>query len=376
MTRLGLGGNLGIKRSLRFSSLLVFVVSISIGQKSVASECKAGLVNLFSKTKSKPLFQNNFQIQNFSSLGHLALQFATKMTSNSFQFFFYPIAGPAKLLHDLRKLKGSQKKLPQFSNEILYHHAPMALGFSAVAMRFQNDYTSAFEILTSIPELNSTPPRGPVVIVDSFEDQDDLMRWGPALLALWYAKNYPQVSVHFLQSRNPSDLFVRLEQIQKNFGLIDRMEFASHGSPGVLHWGKLILDSESFTGVAPFEGFKSGATLRFFNCSLAQDGAGEALAKGLGRVFLPRGGKIVFAARPVIAFWGDFLVGLMSADPNQGLDPMIARVGKLAQTPLLAFVDFLAGYDALSASRSSSSTEGLVDERNFGFKIFEIPPQG
>ena len=375
MTRLGFGGNLETKRRVRFSSLFSLALPILVAQNSMGSECKIGL-GLFFKLESSPFTKDKIQNRSFSSFSRLALQLATTVTSNSFQFFFYPISGPAKIVGDLRKLHNSQKTFSQFSNEVFFYHAPMALGFSAVAMRFQNDYTSAFEILSSVPELNTTAPRGPVVIVDSFEDPEDLMRWGPALLALWYAKNYPQISVHLLQSQKPSDLFERLEQIQKNFGPIDRMEFASHGSPGVLHWGKLILDSESFTGVVPFEGFRSGATLRFFNCSLAQDGAGENLAKGLGRVFLPRGGKIVFAARPVIAFWGDFLLGLMSADPNQGLDPLIAKMGKLAQTPLLAFLDFLAGYDALSASRTSNSADSLVDDPNLSFKIFEIPPQG
>lgn len=102
----------------------------------------------------------------------------------------------------------------------------------------------------------------------------------------------------YIVEPNPNKLMELLHELPQNGGH-DRIELFGHGEKGTLLFGNgMSVDQENVQAFinSKFNFAKAGAQLRVTSCTLGANSTfcsrGDELTKGLGRAFIPKGGKV------------------------------------------------------------------------------------
>jgi hypothetical protein len=287
---------------------------------------------------------------------------------------FYPLVEPILLTHDLRALKNAKGFKDQL--RIAIHRAsrdsPYGIGFWVLTAGTGGVYITGFELLETteswVPENNSVP----IVVVDAFARDDDLMRKGPEFIFKQHEQRGSRV--FFVRPKNFKELKSELEKIRAQHGSIGLIDFVSHGAPGFVSMYESGITSSTLRDLEPLKDLmKKGARLRFFNCELGQGDAGEQMANEFGRVFLPLGGSIAMATKPVGSGWADLIIAGLEHELGFKIDTPKAKLLKDLQSPLMLLYPLLfESQNVLGEQAWRNFQQGVSGNTTPGIRIFDF----
>lgn len=301
------------------------------------------------------------------------------------KFSAYPLAAPFALLRSARDQWREAPKLQfwKFPIRFLKREKFYLTGFLTLAWTMDQTFVSGLEMLDDTRSVVPADLDVPIVIVDTFTNQVDLMRLGvPYLQYLAYAQHR---NVFVLRVADRDGLVDQLKAIRHEYGRIGLIDVAGHSTPGKVSIHSLFSNLSANSSDALRDVFLPGATLRCLGCQVGRgEHAHEALADVAG-FFFDAGGRVVASPKfiaPVLpdiavvtlqtlkSHFGDGVQGF--ENPPTWLVHTSKWIGAPYVLPYALFQKISNASSGISLDALGGSFETLVTEWSENSQVVEV----